>query len=258
MNLFDSHCHLNDEAYSEDIAEVLARAKTSGLTRILCLGYDIPSSKKAIELASKYDIVYAAVGFHPENLEGYTLEDIREIEKLAHSPKVIAIGEVGLDFYWSREFEREQLLAFEAQVKWSVETGLPLMIHCRKAQNELVAILRRYHDQLPGGVFHCFTGNALEAKELLQFERFVLGIGGVLTFKKSHLPEVLPEAVPLDRIVLETDAPYMAPVPMRGQRNEPAFVAHVLRRLAEAYGVAEEEVAAKTNANCQKILNINV
>jgi TatD DNase family protein len=107
-------------------------------------------------------------------------------------------------------------------------------------------------------VFHCFTGNALEAKELLQFERFVLGIGGVLTFKKSHLPEVLPEAVPLDRIVLETDAPYMAPVPMRGQRNEPAFVAHVLRRLAEAYGVAEEEVAAKTNANCQKILNINV
>jgi len=150
------------------------------------------------------------------------------------------------------------LLAFEAQVKWSVETGLPLMIHCRKAQNELVAILKRYQDQLPGGVFHCFTGNALEAKELLQFERFVLGIGGVLTFKKSHLPEVLPEAVPLDRIVLETDAPYMAPVPMRGQRNEPAFVAHVLRRLAEAYGVAEEEVAAKTNANCQKILNINV
>jgi len=149
-------------------------------------------------------------------------------------------------------------LAFEAQVKWSVETGLPLMIHCRKAQNELVAILKRYQDQLPGGVFHCFTGNALEAKELLQFERFVLGIGGVLTFKKSHLPEVLPETVPLDRIVLETDAPYMAPVPMRGQRNEPAFVAHVLHKLAEAYGVAEEEVAAKTNANCQKILNINV
>ena len=132
------------------------------------------------------------------------------------------------------------------------------MIHCRKAQNELVAILKRYKDDLPGGVFHCFTGNELEAKELLQFERFVLGIGGVLTFKKSHLPEVLPACVPLDRIVLETDAPYMAPVPMRGQRNEPAFVAHVLQRLAEAYGTDTESVANQTNLNCEKILNITL
>ena len=170
----------------------------------------------------------------------------------------VAIGEVGLDFYWSREFEQEQLLAFEEQVRWSVEMQLPLMIHCRKAQNEMVAILKKYRDDLPGGVFHCFTGNALEAQELLQFDRFVLGIGGVLTFKKSHLPEVLPTAVPLDRIVLETDAPYMAPVPHRGQRNEPAFVAHVLHRLAGAYGVSEEEVAWQTNANCEKILNILV
>ena len=204
-------------------------------------------------------------GLHPEEVKAdweTVLDGISDALSAAQAEvtdlRPVAVGEVGLDFYWSREFEREQLLAFEAQVKWSVETGLPLMIHCRKAQNELVAILKRYKDQLPGGVFHCFTGNALEAKELLQFERFVLGIGGVLTFKKSHLPEVLPETVPLDRIVLETDAPYMAPVPMRGQRNEPAFVAHVLRKLAQAYGVAEEEVAAKTNANCQKILNMNV
>ena len=138
-------------------------------------------------------------------------------------------------------------------MKWSVELQLPLMIHCRKAQNEMVSILKRYKDDLPGGVFHCFTGNALEAQELLQFDRFVLGIGGVLTFKKSHLPEVLPAVVPLDRIVLETDAPYMAPVPMRGQRNEPAFVAYVLRRLAEAYGVSEEEVERVTNANVARV-----
>ena len=143
-------------------------------------------------------------------------------------------------------------------MKWSVEMRLPLMIHCRKAQNEMVAILKRYKDDLPGGVFHCFTGNALEAQELLQFDRFVLGIGGVLTFKKSHLPEVLPAAVLLDRIVLETDAPYMAPVPHRGQRNEPAFVAEVMRVLAAAYGVSEEEVARQTDANCEKILNISV
>ena len=148
-------------------------------------------------------------------------------------------------------------MAFEEQVRWSVELGLPLMIHCRKAQNEMVTILKRYKDQLPGGVFHCFTGNELEARELLQFDRFVLGIGGVLTFKKSHLPEVLPAVVPLSRIVLETDAPYMAPVPMRGQRNEPALVALVCRRLAEAYGVSEEEVSQMTDANAARVLGIN-
>ena len=122
----------------------------------------------------------------------------------------------------------------------------------------MVAILKRYKDQLHGGIFHWFTGNALEAQELLQFEGFALGIGGVLTFKKSHLPEVLAQNVPLSRIVLETDAPYMAPVPKRGERNEPAFVAYVLKRLAEAYGVSEEEVERQTNANCEKILNISV
>ena len=172
--------------------------------------------------------------------------------------KVIAIGEIGLDFYWSREFEEAQLQAFEDQVRWSVELQLPLMIHCRKAQNEMVNILKRYKDDLPGGVFHCFTGNTIEAQELLSFERFVLGIGGVLTFKKSKLPETLKEAVPLDRIVLETDAPYMAPVPMRGQRNEPAFVSYVLSKLAEIYGVDEETVSAVTTANVERVFPLIV
>jgi TatD DNase family protein len=127
------------------------------------------------------------------------------------------------------------------------------MIHSRKAQNEMVAILKRYKDDLPGGVFHCFTGNELEARQLLEFEGFVLGIGGVLTFKKSHLPETLATAVPLDRIVLETDAPYMAPVPMRGQRNESAYIRHVINRLAEAYAVSEEELCRQTCANVARI-----
>jgi TatD DNase family protein len=174
----------------------------------------------------------------------------------------IAIGEVGLDFYWSREFEQEQLEAFEEQVRWSVEMRLPLMIHCRKAQNEMVAILKKYRDDLPGGVFHCFTGNEIEARELLQFDRFVLGIGGVLTFKKSNLPQTLVGAdlqsptVPLSRIVLETDAPYMAPVPHRGQRNEPAFVFEVLRKLAEVYGVSEDEVARITSQTANHVFGL--
>ena len=266
LTFIDTHCHLDGEEFADDLEAVVARAREAGVGAIGVPGIDQRSAETVTALCRRYPgYCYPMFGLHPEEVKAdweTVLDTIRKASEQAQgeAPAVrpIAVGEVGLDFYWSREFEREQLLAFEAQVKWSVETGLPLMIHCRKAQNELVAILKRYQDQLPGGVFHCFTGNALEAKELLQFERFVLGIGGVLTFKKSHLPEVLHEAVPLNRIVLETDAPYMAPVPMRGQRNEPAFVAHVLRRLAEAYGVAEEEVAAKTNANCQKILNIIV
>ena len=170
----------------------------------------------------------------------------------------IAIGEVGLDYYWSREFEIEQLKAFEEQVKWSVETGLPLMIHCRKAQNEMVHLLRKYEKELPGGVFHCFTGNQKEAEELLSFDKFVLGVGGVSTFKSSHLREDLPAVVPLDRIVLETDSPYMAPVPYRGKRNESAFVVEVLKTLAKAYGVSEEEFARQTNLNAERIFPLSV
>lgn len=254
----DTHCHLDGEEFKDDLEAVIARAREAGAAAIGIPGIDLKSCETVLALCRQYPgFCYPMLGLHPEEVRADWREILAQIRQYITS-EVIAIGEVGLDFYWSREFEQEQLLAFEEQVRWSVETGLPLMIHCRKAQNELVAILKHYQKDLPGGVFHCFTGNELEAKELLQFDNFVLGIGGVLTFKKSHLPEVLPAAVPLERIVLETDAPYMAPVPKRGQRNEPAFVAMVLHRLAEAYGVSEEEVAAKTNTNCQKILNISV
>lgn len=211
------------------------------------------------------------IGLHPEEVKADWKDVLKEMRTLLTSPKgrnndslhlgegrgeVLAIGEVGLDYYWSREFEKEQLETFEEQVKWSVETRLPLMIHCRKAQNEMVSLLKKYKEDLPGGVFHCFTGNEREAEELLQFPRFVLGIGGVLTFKKSHLPEVLPAVVPLDRIVLETDSPYMAPVPMRGKRNESAYVKLVLEKLAESYGVSPEVIAEKTNANVTRVFGI--
>ena len=255
--MIDTHCHLDGEEFKTDLADVIARAREAGVEAIGVPGIDLNSCETVPALCRQYPgYCYPMLGLHPEEVRADWREVLAQIRRHL-TPKVVAIGEVGLDYYWSREFEQEQLLAFEEQVKWAVELQLPLMIHCRKAQNELVAILKRYKDQLPGGVFHCFTGNALEAQELLQFDRFVLGVGGVSTFKKSPLPEVLPAVVPLDRLVLETDAPYMAPVPMRGQRNEPAFVAYVLRRLAEAYGVSEEEMTRRTNSNCEKILNIH-
>ncbi len=137
------------------------------------------------------------------------------------------------------------------QVQWAIETRLPLMIHCRKAQNEMVRILRKYEGRLSGGIFHCFTGNAHETEELLAFDGFALGIGGVLTFKKSNLPETLATAVPLNRIVLETDAPYMAPVPHRGSRNESAYIVHVIDKLAEVYGTTAEEVGRITTETAE-------
>ncbi len=254
VHYIDTHCHLDGEEFHDDLDAVVQRAHEAGCTKILVPAIDLPSCQTVMEVCRRFPgYAYPMLGLHPEEVKSNWQEVLSSINCQLSTVNSLAIGEVGLDFYWSREFEKEQLEAFEEQVRWSVETRLPLMIHCRKAQNEMVNILKRYARNLPGGVFHCFTGNEIEARQLLEFENFVLGIGGVLTFKKSHLPEVLPACVPLDRIVLETDAPYMAPVPMRGQRNEPAFIPHVITRMAEAYGVTEEEICRQTNENVARI-----
>ncbi len=253
ISFVDTHCHLDGEEFTADLDAVVQRAREAGCQKILIPAIDLPSCKTVMITSRLFpDYCYPMIGLHPEEVKADWKEVLLQMRPLLDE-HVIAIGEVGLDFYWSREFEHEQLEAFEEQVRWSVETRLPLMIHCRKAQNEMIDILRRYVDDLPGGVFHCFTGNEQEALQLLKFPRFVLGIGGVLTFKKSHLPETLLACVPLNRLVLETDAPYMAPVPHRGQRNESSFIRSVISRLAEAYGVSEETVCEQTNDTVQRI-----
>ena len=312
----DTHCHLDGEEFDADRADVVQRAREAGCRRVFLPAIDLKTCRSVMDTCRQYpDVCYPMLGLHPEEVRADWADQLRAIREYLppatgadfgpvprttaaapHAigadfgpvpcpvPPVIAIGEVGLDFYWSREFEQQQLLAFEEQVRWSVETRLPLMIHCRKAQNEMVAILKKYADNLPGGVFHCFTGNALEARQLLEFPRFVLGIGGVLTFKKSNLSltlagseakqslttgasetkhaltagagEAKQAGVPLERIVLETDAPYMAPVPMRGKRNEPAYIRYVIARLAEAYGVSEETICQQTTANARRVFGV--
>ena len=259
VEIIDTHAHLDGEEYAEDLPQVIQRAKEAGITKVFLPAIHLESVESILKVCDRYpDFAYPMVGLHPEEVK----DDFRDVlytmksNYLQSSHSFIAIGEVGLDYYWSREFEKQQLEAFEEQVRWSVETQLPLMIHCRKAQNELVKILRKYEQNLPGGVFHCFTGNDIEARELLSFENFVLGIGGVLTFKKSHLPEVLPSVVPLSRIVLETDSPYMAPVPHRGKRNESAYVVNVLEKLAESYHLSKEEVASCTNQNVKRLFGL--
>lgn len=255
MNFIDTHTHLDGEEFNDDRNETMQRAREAGVSQVFIPAIDLKSVETVLDTCRQYPgYAYPMLGLHPEEVRAdwsEVLDRMHEYLKPGHP--FIAIGEVGLDYYWSREFEHEQLLAFERQVEWSVETRLPLMIHCRKGQNEMVQMLRKYKDELPGGVFHCFTGNEHEAEELLQFPGFVLGIGGVLTFKKSHLPEVLPSTVPLSRIVLETDSPYMAPVPMRGKRNESAYVRFVLEKLAQCYGVDEQTVADATNDNVKRV-----
>lgn len=264
--MIDTHTHLDGEEFREDLPEVIARSREAGVTQVFVPAIDLKSCDTVLSLCRQYpDYARPMLGLHPEEVRSDWREVLSKIkEKISSCPlppvpcssSILAIGEVGLDYYWSREYEREQIEAFEEQVRWSVEMRLPLMIHCRKAQNEMVSLLKHYKDDLPGGVFHCFTGNEREAQELLQFDRFVLGIGGVLTFKKSHLPEVLPSVVPLSRIVLETDSPYMAPVPHRGKRNESAYVVEVARRLAEAYGVSLEEISTVTDANVKRVFGL--
>ena len=248
MKYIDTHTHIDGTEFDADRAEVISRAKAAGVTKMFVPAIDLKSVDTVLRVCrDNSGFAYPMIGLHPEEVKEDWQEQLHAMRQmLQDSHPFIAIGEVGLDYYWSREYADEQLEAFEEQVKWSIETRLPLMIHCRKAQNEMGALLRKYKDQLPGGVFHCFTGNVHEAEELMTFPRFVLGIGGVSTFKSSHLREDLPAAVPLDRIVLETDSPYMAPVPLRGQRNESAFLPHVIKTLAASYGVSEDEVAQTT------------
>lgn len=270
--IIDTHAHLDTEDFKADLPEVIRRAHEAGVGKIFLPAVDLKSVDSVLAVCRQFpDTCWPMIGLQPEEVR----DDWREVLAAMHrrillslrqkaegtalpGEAVVAIGEVGLDFYWSREYERQQLAAFEEAVKWSVETRLPLMIHCRKAQNELLRVMRAYERELPGGVIHCFTGNRKEAEAFLRFDRFVLGIGGVSTFKSSHLREDLPAAVPLDRIVLETDSPYMAPVPHRGQRNESAFIVEVVRTLAACYAVDEAAIARQTNENVRRVFGMDL
>lgn len=256
----DTHTHIDGEEFRDDLDMVIQRAKEAGATKLFVPGISLESINSVSQVCKRFpDYCYGMIGLHPEEVKGdyeMVLQKMYDhMNGAGAAENYIAIGEIGLDYYWSREFEAEQLKAFEIQVEWAIEKGLPLMIHCRKAQNEMVKILRKYEGKLHGGVFHCFTGNENEAKELLAFDGFCLGIGGVLTFKKSNLPQTLASAVPLERIVLETDAPYMAPVPHRGERNESAFVVNIIDRLAEVYGVSADMVASTTTENAKRLFS---
>lgn len=249
--IFDTHAHYNDTAFDEDREELLGRIFENDVFAAVNQGTDIPSSLWSIEYAGKYPQMYAAVGLHPECLGENSLDELSRIEELASSPKVVAIGEIGLDYYYDipRELQKE---VFIRQLELAKKLSLPVNIHDREAHGDMLDILRRYK---PAGILHCFSGSVEMAKEVVSFGMSI-GLGGVLTFKNARKTVETAREIPLEYLVLETDCPYLAPVPNRGKRNDSSNIFYIAQKLAEIKGISAEQVLEATKNNAQRIYNI--
>ena len=261
MELIDTHTHPFDEAFDVDRAEVVARACEAGVRRMMCPAIDAATHAALFGLCDAYpDVCLPMMGLHPTSVNDNPdwRREVALVEEYLSggvSRRFYAVGEVGLDFYWSREWQREQEEAFRRQVEFSLRFGLPLVIHTREAWPEMLGLLREFRGSGVRGVMHAFSGTWEEYEAVKACGDFLFGIGGVVTYKKSTLPEVV-SRMPLGDMVLETDAPSLPPGPYRGKRNEPAYIVHVCRKVAELKGIAPEEVAAATSANACRMFGI--
>lgn len=249
--MIDTHSHIYGPEFDEDRNEVIARALKAGVEKVLLPNINEESISRMMAVAKEHPgVCYPMMGLHPEDVKDDWAQVLDRMERQLDG--MIAVGECGLDFYWDSTHKKEQIEAFERQICWARERDLPLVIHMRKAEPELLEAMDRHRGDGLRGVFHCFGGSRETAERMLRHEGFALGIGGVVTFKNSRLADTL-KSVPLDRIVLETDSPYLAPVPYRGKRNEPAYVLHVATFLSKLYGVPVEEVSEVTNATVRQL-----
>lgn len=259
MQFIDTHTHIYTEEFDDDRLMVMKRALQAGARMLLLPNIDEASIGPMLQICQNYPgVCFPMMGLHPTELPSDPWPLLDRMEQLLAAPNnpYVAVGEVGIDLYWDDSRRNEQIAVFKHQAQWAMRYHLPLMVHSRAAHRDLVDTLLPMKDELTG-VFHCFGGTAEEAHELLNtFPGFVLGIGGVLTFKKSKLPAVLRSSVPLNRIVVETDAPYLAPTPHRGQRNEPAFVPLVIEKLAEVYELPVDNVAQTLMETTKAMFNI--
>lgn len=255
MEIIDTHSHLFTEEFTNDLPEVILRAREAGVIRIYMPNIDTSSVSDMLKVSEEYPgYCLPMIGLHPTSVNKGYQQELDKLEDLLASTaaRFTAIGEVGMDLYWDKTFQKEQEDALRQQIQWALRYDLPLVIHCREAFNELYTIMSDYRDNSLRGIFHSFTGSADEASRFLSFDGFMLGINGVLTFKKSLLPGVLTR-VPLERIVIETDSPYLAPVPHRGKRNETSFIQYTLAHLASIYGKETELIADITTNNARKV-----
>lgn len=279
MELFDNHAHYNDEKFDEDRDEIINKVYKSGVTRLICAGYSLESSKRALEIANNYDFIYTIAGISPndipgknqdEDLEGKTDEEIEklfteslqivdnqleEIEKLALNKKVVAIGEIGLDYYWNKQNKELQKQVFIKEIELANKLNLPIVIHTRDAVMDTLDILKNIKPTIKPGIFHCCPLNIELVKEALKLG-FYISFAGPVTFKNSKNAREIIEMVPLDKMLIETDSPYLAPEPVRGTRNDSRNVKYIAEKIAEFKGISVEEVALKTYGNAEKVFNI--
>ncbi|MCG7337486.1 TatD family hydrolase [Sporosarcina sp. ACRSM] len=251
----DTHVHLNADQYEEDVEAVIQRALDAKLEKMVVVGFDRKTITKAMELAEQYPFVYAVVGWHPVDAIDCTEEDLAWIESLAAHPKVVGIGETGLDYYWDKSPKEVQQELFRKQIRLAQKVKLPVIIHNRDATADVVRILKEEEAEITGGIMHCFGGSVETAKECIQMN-FMISLGGPVTFKNAKTPKEVATEIPLDHLLIETDAPYLAPHPNRGKRNEPAWVVLVAEEIARLKEMPVEEVARQTTANALKIFKI--
>jgi TatD DNase family protein len=257
MNFIDTHTHLYSSQFNDDINEVILKSIEKGVNKLLLPNIDLDSIEGMLDLVNKYPgICYPMIGLHPCSVDENFEDLLNKIEtNISNNHNFIAIGEIGIDLYWDKTFLNQQIKAFEIQIEWAKKYNLPIVIHARDSFDEIFDVLDNVNDQQLRGVFHCFTGDINQANKVLSYGGFKLGIGGVVTFKKSGLDEVL-KNISLEHLILETDSPYLAPVPYRGKRNESSYIPLIAEKLSSIYGISEKEIASITSHNALELFKL--
>lgn len=253
----DTHVHLNADQFQEDLQEVIDRAHAAKVEKMIVVGFDRKTIERAMELVEKYESLYAVLGWHPVDAIDCTEEDLAWIEELTHHPKVVGIGETGLDYHWDKSPKEIQQELFRKQIRLAQKTNLPIIIHNREATGDVVRILREENAKTVGGIMHCFSGSVETALECIKMN-FMISLGGPVTFKNARMPKKVAKEIPLEHLLIETDAPYLAPHPYRGKRNEPSLVPLVAEEIARLKEIPVEEVAKATTENAKKLFKLDV
>lgn len=251
----DTHVHLNADQYDEDLQEVIDRALENNVTKMIVIGFDRKTIERAMDLTEKYDFIYAVVGWHPVDAIDCTPEDLQWIEELAAHLKVVGIGETGLDYHWDKSPKEVQQEVFRKQIQLAKKVRLPIIIHNREATEDVLRILKEEKAEEVGGVMHCFSGSVETARESIDMN-FMISLGGPVTFKNAKKPKEVAERISIEHLMIETDAPYLAPHPYRGKRNEPSYVPLVAEEIARLKGLTVEEVGEKTTKNAEQFFNL--
>lgn len=251
-HIFDSHAHYDDERFSEDVYDLLDALPEKGVSGVISCGVNVESTRFAQALAQKYDYIYAAAGFHPLNLEDVPENAETALRELLKDPKTVAVGEIGLDYHYEKESRTEQLALFEMQLRLAKELDLPVIVHDREAHDDTLRLLKEIQ---PTGVVHCFSGSVEMAKEILELDMYI-GLGGAVTFKNAVKPVEVAAMVPAERLLLETDAPYMTPVPFRGKRCDSSLIAYTAARISEIRGVDTQALCEQAEINTHRLFRI--